>query len=77
MKKWYIRFYTVYRFFDVYIEDDKCKDADDVAEKYIDLKSENYLKFKSSDFENNLTFINPSSIVAFYILPYAFPCVKR
>ena len=76
MRKWYIRFYTVYKFFDVCIKDDECECSDDVANKYIIGKYGAYLKFYDKD-NNNPIFINQKSIVAFEILPYAFPSITR
>ena len=76
MRKWYIRFYTVYSFFDVCIKDDECECSDDVANKYIIGKYGAYLKFYDKD-NNNPIFINQKSIVAFEILPYAFPSITR
>ena len=76
MRKWYIRFHTVYKFFDVCIKDDECEYSDDVANKYIIGKYGAYLKFYDKD-NNNPIFINQNSIVAFEILPYAFPSITR
>ena len=76
MRKWYIRFHTVYKFFDVCIKDDECEYSDDVANKYIIGKYGAYLKFYDKD-NNNPIFINQKSIVAFEILPYAFPSITR
>ena len=76
MRKWYIRFHTVYQFFDVCIKDDECECSDDVANKYIIGKYGAYLKFYDKD-NNNPIFINQKSIVAFEILPYAFPSITR
>ena len=45
MRKWYIRFHTVYKFFDVCIKDDECEYSDDVANKYIIGFYGAYLKF--------------------------------
>lgn len=75
MKKWYIRFHTSYKFFDVYVEDNDCKSTEDVVAKYILGKSYTYLKF--NDTNDNSTYINKNSIVAFEILPYAFPSITR
>lgn len=76
MRKWYIRFHTSYKFFDVCIKDDECEYSDDVANKYIIGKYGAYLKFYDKD-NNNPIFINQKSIVAFEILPYAFPSITR
>ena len=76
MRKWYIRFHTVYKFFDVCIKDDEREYSDDVANKYIIGKYGAYLKFYDKD-NNNPIFINQNSIVAFEILPYAFPSITR
>ena len=75
MKKWYIRFHTSYKFFDVYVEDNDCKSTEDVVAKYILGKSYTYLKF--NDTNDSSTYINKNSIVAFEILPYAFPSITR
>lgn len=76
MKKWYIRFHTAYKFCDVCIKDDECKCSDDIANKYIIGKCDEYLKFYDAD-NNTPIFINSKSIVAFEILPYAFPSITR
>lgn len=75
MRKWYIRFHTAYKFCDVCIKDDECKCSDDIANKYIIGKCDEYLKFYNTD--NDPIFINSKSIVAFEILPYAFPSITR
>lgn len=75
MKKWYIRFHTSYKFFDVYVEDNNCKSVEDVVGKYIFGQSNTYLKF--NDTNDNSIYINLSTITAFEILPYAFPCIAR
>ena len=76
MRKWYIRFHTVYKFFDVCIKVDECECFVDVANIYIIGKYGAYLKFYDKD-NNNPIFINQKSISAFEILPYAFPSITR
>ena len=75
MIKWYIRFHTSYVFFDVYVEDDNCKNVEEVVAKYIFNQSDTYLRF--NDMNNSSTYINLKTITAFEILPYAFPCFTR
>ena len=77
MKKWYIRFYTQFRVFDV-VKECACENIEQVRNtiiSYISSVEQNYIQFTQTD-ETPLN-INKNSIVAFEILPYAFPSITR